>query len=786
MNVLKTGMLLAALTALFMGVGYLVGGTGGAFFAFLLAAGMNLFSYWNADRMVLRMHRAKEVDQRAAPELYGLVGELSHRAGLPMPKVYLIDSPQPNAFATGRNPENAAVAATTGILRTLTREELAGVIGHELTHVKNRDTLTMTIAATIAGAISMIANFAFFFGGLGGNNRNNPFGIVGVLLAAITAPIAAMLIQMAISRTREYSADRGGAAICGNPLWLASALAKIEGAAKRAPLPSAEMHPATAPLFIINPLTGERMDNLFSTHPATANRIAALEAMARSGNFSAPRPAATNIRPTAAPENEAPEAGAHEPAPVGSSPWSRAGAAAGAALGGESRQGIRAKRAVHQPIRPASEFAAPRRPCCAKSSSGRCRSIPSSTISMAIRISWRSIRATGRSAARSSARRSAIAARSTQPFAPRSTASSPKTPNRSLPSSTSRRRRSFSSSIPDHAAVNLAVTQAAGDRRTGRARSLVNAVLRRLVRDREEILARPEAYRLNTPAWLFARWRNTYGDTDAGRIAAAHREPTGLDLSVKSDPARWAETLGGTLLPTGTVRLAVTERVFELPGYAEGAWWVQDAAAALPARLLGDVAGKSVADLCAAPGGKTAELAAAGATVTAIDLSQGRLRRLSQNLARLKLSAELKAADILTFEPGEAFDAVLLDAPCTSTGTIRRHPDIAWLKRPEDVTTLAALQAKMLDRAVAWVKPGGLLVFCTCSLEPEEGPEHMAAFLKRHPDCALLPISPAEISGLTHLVTPEGVLRTRPCDGFGTGPAMQGMDGFFAARFRRL
>ncbi len=310
MNVVKTGMLLAALTALFMGVGYLVGGSGGAFIAFLVAAGVNLFSYWNADQLVLRMHQAREVDESSAPELYAIVRELSGRAGLPMPKVYIMDNPQPNAFATGRDPKNAAVAATTGILRQLTREELAGVIGHELTHVRNRDTLTMTIAATIAGAISMLANFAFFFGG----NRNNPLGIVGVLLAAITAPIAALLIQMAISRTREYSADRGGAELCGNPLWLASALAKIEGAAKRTPMTTAERNPATAPLFIVNPLTGERMDNLFSTHPATANRIAALEQMARSGGRSAP----LNLRASAPSE-----AAAHP------GPWSGLGARRG-------------------------------------------------------------------------------------------------------------------------------------------------------------------------------------------------------------------------------------------------------------------------------------------------------------------------------------------------------------------------------------------------------------------------------------------------------------------------
>ena len=282
MNVVKTGMLLAALTALFMGVGYMLGGTGGAFLAFLFAAGMNLFSYWNADKLVLRMHRARAVDRQSEPQLFAMVEDLARRADLPMPKVYVIDNPQPNAFATGRNPENAAVAATTGLLQQLTREEVAAVMAHELAHVKNRDTLIMTVAATIAGAISMLANFALFFGG----SRNNPLGIVGVILAAITAPVAALLIQMAISRTREYSADRDGAAICGNPLWLASALRKIASVAGRTPIESAERNPASASLFIVNPLTGERMDNLFSTHPATENRIAALRNMAGAGGSS--------------------------------------------------------------------------------------------------------------------------------------------------------------------------------------------------------------------------------------------------------------------------------------------------------------------------------------------------------------------------------------------------------------------------------------------------------------------------------------------------------------------
>ena len=317
MNALRTGMLLAVLTALFMGVGYMVGGSGGAFVAFLFAAGMNLFSYWNADKVVLRMHRAHEVDANTAPELHSIVAGLAQRAGLPMPKVYLMDNPQPNAFAPGRNPQNAAVAATTGLLQQLTREEIAAVMAHELAHVKNRDTLTMTVAATIGGAISMLANFTFFFGG---NRDNNPFGFVGVLLAAITAPFAAMLIQMAISRTREYSADRDGAAICGNPLWLASALAKIARAAGRAPMITAERNPVTAPLFIVNPLTGERMDNLFSTHPATENRIAALQALAGAGDpgdLLGTAPSAVHMPARSAAE--------YRPSAAAAGPWSRAG-----------------------------------------------------------------------------------------------------------------------------------------------------------------------------------------------------------------------------------------------------------------------------------------------------------------------------------------------------------------------------------------------------------------------------------------------------------------------------
>jgi heat shock protein HtpX len=278
MNYFKTAILLAAMTALFMGVGFLIGGESGMLIALVVAAGMNIFAYWNSDKMVLRMHGAHEVDARTAPELYYLVQELAQRAGLPMPRVYLMDNPQPNAFATGRNPQNSAVAATTGLLNMMSREEVAGVMAHELAHIKNRDTLTMTVTATLAGAISMLAQFGLFFGG---NRNNNPLGIVGVLAMVILAPLAAAIVQMAISRSREYVADRDGAMIAGRPRWLASALAKLGRAAHQIPNETAEANPATAHLFIVNPLSGERMDNLFSTHPSMENRIAALEALER-------------------------------------------------------------------------------------------------------------------------------------------------------------------------------------------------------------------------------------------------------------------------------------------------------------------------------------------------------------------------------------------------------------------------------------------------------------------------------------------------------------------------
>jgi|SRR5271165_288631 len=286
MNFFRTMLLLAALTALFMAIGFALGRGPGMTIAFIIAAGMNIFAYWNSDRMVLAQQDAQEADEATAPELYAIVRQLAANAQLPMPRVYIINSEQPNAFATGRNPNNAAVAASAGLLRMMSKEEVAGVLGHELAHVKNRDTLTMTIAATVAGAISMLANFGMLFGGRRDDEGGG--GFVSTLIAIIVAPMAAGIIQMAISRSREYAADHDGALICQHPLWLASALRKIENAARQIPNEQAEEHPASAPLYIINPLSGAGMDNLFSTHPNTENRIAALEAQAREMGQGAP------------------------------------------------------------------------------------------------------------------------------------------------------------------------------------------------------------------------------------------------------------------------------------------------------------------------------------------------------------------------------------------------------------------------------------------------------------------------------------------------------------------
>jgi len=342
--------------------------------------------------------------------------------------------------------------------------------------------------------------------------------------------------------------------------------------------------------------------------------------------------------------------------------------------------------------------------------------------------------------------------------------------------------------VPDHAAVDLSVRLAQADRHAARYVGLVNAVLRRLTRDGKAMLAECDETTLDTPAWLMERWRAAYGADLACAIAAANRHEPALDLTVKADAERWATRLHGRVLASGSVRTLAHGAIAMLPGYGEGAWWVQDAAAALPARLFGDIGGRRVADLCAAPGGKTAQLAAAGALVTAIDRSAARLKRLTENLARLGLTAQTVAGDVLQLsdqEIGAPFDAVLLDAPCSSTGTIRRHPDVPLLKSAADIATLASLQQRLLDRAVDLVRPGGTLIYCVCSLEPEEGEAQVAALLARDSRVTRQPIAAAEVAGQSELLTGMGELRTLPCHLPDADSHWSGLDGFYAARLLR-
>ncbi|MEQ1670110.1 MAG: transcription antitermination factor NusB [Hyphomicrobium sp.] len=338
---------------------------------------------------------------------------------------------------------------------------------------------------------------------------------------------------------------------------------------------------------------------------------------------------------------------------------------------------------------------------------------------------------------------------------------------------------------PPHAAISLAVDQCRGDSSARRFDKLTNAVLRRVSEQRETLLTALDAVELNIPAWLLARWTAAYGRDTAYAIGRASLSEAPLDLTVKTGPAAWAGTLGGIVMPSGSVRLAGAGRIEDLPGYDDGAWWVQDTAAALPVKMLGDVAGKDVADLCAAPGGKTAQLAAAGARVTAVDKSPGRLNRLKANLARLHLDAETAVADAAEFAPGRMFDAILVDAPCTATGTIRRHPDILLLKRDEDVAALAALQARVLASAALAVKPGGALVYCTCSLEPEEGSLQIDRFLSANPQFRRDRIDPASIGAVPAWFTAEGDLRTLPSHASDMPDGLTGLDGFFASRLVR-
>jgi 16S rRNA (cytosine967-C5)-methyltransferase len=339
--------------------------------------------------------------------------------------------------------------------------------------------------------------------------------------------------------------------------------------------------------------------------------------------------------------------------------------------------------------------------------------------------------------------------------------------------------------VPDHAAVDLAVRIAQADRRASHYSGLVNAVLRRIAKDGLARLAEIDSADFDTPPWLMQRWLRAYGADTARAIARANGQEPALDLSVKDDAESWAARLRGRVLPTGTVRTVAHGRISLLPGFPEGAWWVQDAAAALPARLFGDVSGRRVADLCAAPGGKTMQLAQAGAKVTAVDRSDARLNRLRDNLARLKLQAETIAADATEWT-AEPFDAVLLDAPCSSTGTIRRHPDVPWLKHEADLAHMISLQQRLLERAATLVKPGGTLVYCVCSLEPEEGADQVTAFLGRESNFRRRSISAGEVGGLAELLTPAGDLRSLPCHLADPEPQFSGVDGFYAARLERL
>ena len=339
--------------------------------------------------------------------------------------------------------------------------------------------------------------------------------------------------------------------------------------------------------------------------------------------------------------------------------------------------------------------------------------------------------------------------------------------------------------VPDHAAVDLSVRRVQADRRAAKYPGLINAVLRRVTREGPDLIAALDPVPLDTPPWLFERWSRNLGTETARAIAVAHGHEPPLDLTVKADAENWAQRLRGRVLPTGTVRTGTGGLVSLLPGYSEGAWWVQDAAAALPARLFGDIAGKHVVDLCAAPGGKTAQMAQAGARVTAVDRSANRLVRVRENLMRLGLHADMIAADATEWQGGP-FDAVLVDAPCSSTGTIRRHPDVGWLKSEVDLVQLTGLQQRLLDRAAALTKPGGQIVYCVCSLEPEEGEQQVEALLAREPGVRRRPIRPDEIAGIAEFLSPNGDLRTLPSHWADPDPVMGGLDGFFAARLERI
>ena len=339
--------------------------------------------------------------------------------------------------------------------------------------------------------------------------------------------------------------------------------------------------------------------------------------------------------------------------------------------------------------------------------------------------------------------------------------------------------------VPDHAAVDLSVRLVQSDRRAAKYAGLVNAVLRRCAREGQPLIDEVKAQTLDIPPWLLARWIAHYGESTAREIAVALAHEPSLDITVKSDAAQWATRLHGETLPTGTVRTLLQGSVTMLPGFAEGDWWVQDAAAALPARLFDDIAGKRIADLCAAPGGKTAQLVQAGARVTAVDRSPTRMTRLRDNLARLSMQAEAVVTDAAEWQGGDhagGFDGILVDAPCSSTGTIRRHPDVAWLRQEADIGAMSALQKRLLQKAVTLLRPGGTLVYCTCSLEPEEGEQAIAALLAAESAVRRVPIESSEVAGLGEILTADGDLRTLPCHLPHQDPRLSGLDGFYAAR----
>jgi 16S rRNA (cytosine967-C5)-methyltransferase len=341
--------------------------------------------------------------------------------------------------------------------------------------------------------------------------------------------------------------------------------------------------------------------------------------------------------------------------------------------------------------------------------------------------------------------------------------------------------------VPDHAAVDLSVRLVQADRRAAKYAGLVNAVLRRCAREGAGLIEEVKGQPLDIAPWLLERWTTHYGEAIAKDIAAALGHEPSLDLTVKSEPPQWATRLHGEALQTGTVRTLLHGSVTMLPGFAEGQWWVQDAAAALPARLFGDIAGRRVVDLCAAPGGKAAQLAQAGAHVTAVDRSPARMARLKDNMSRLQLEVDTVVSDAAEWQPAEngGFDGILIDAPCTSTGTIRRHPDVGWLRQESDVATLSALQKRLVRKAVSLLKPGGMLVYCTCSLEPEEGEQIIEGLLADETGLRRIPVSPSEVAGLSEIVTSSGDLRTLPCHLPHQDPRLGGLDGFYAARLVR-